>query len=98
MLCFDVYYDRPFPEKYTAKDHKLEKGHHYYIKTRHKDLYDNLGLNYRPCPLDKLGWNMNKIVLKLIRKYLLGLSFVDGELQRNNNHSNSAYFLRDCAK
>ena len=37
--CFDVYNDRPFPEKYTVKDHisntKLEKGDHYYIQTRH---------------------------------------------------------------
>ena len=34
--------DRLFPEKYTVKDHisntKLEKGDHYYIQTRHKDL------------------------------------------------------------
>ena len=41
--CFDVYNDRPFPEKYTVKDHisdtKLEKGAHYYIQTRHKDLF-----------------------------------------------------------
>ena len=33
--CFDVYNDRPFPEKYTVKDYifntKLEKGDHYYI-------------------------------------------------------------------
>ena len=32
-----------FPEKYTVKDHisntKLEKGDHYYIQTRHKDLF-----------------------------------------------------------
>ena len=38
--------DRPFPEKYTVKDHisncKLEKGNNYYIQTRHKDLF---------CPL-----------------------------------------------
>ena len=31
-----------FPEKYTVKDHisitKLEKGDHYHIQTRHKDL------------------------------------------------------------
>ena len=37
--CFDVYNDRPFPEKYTVKDYisntELEKGdHHYYIQTR----------------------------------------------------------------
>ena len=35
--------DRLFPEKYTVKDHisnsKLEKGDHYYIQTRHKDLF-----------------------------------------------------------
>ena len=32
-----------FPEKYTVNDHisntKLEKGDHYYIQTRHKDLF-----------------------------------------------------------
>ena len=36
--CFDVYNDRPFPEKYTVKDYifntKLEKGDHYYIQTK----------------------------------------------------------------
>ena len=35
--------DRLFPEKYTVKDHisntKLEKSDHYYIQTRHKDLF-----------------------------------------------------------
>ena len=44
--CFDVYNDRPFPQKYTVKDHisntKLESllhpNDHYYIQTRHKDL------------------------------------------------------------
>ena len=45
VLCFDVYNDRPFPEKYTVKDHisntKLEKGDHYYIQTRHKDLFSH---------------------------------------------------------
>ena len=34
--------DRLFPEKYTVQDHisntKLEKGDHYYIQTRHKNL------------------------------------------------------------
>ena len=39
VLCFDVYDDRPFPEKYTVKDRnsnsKPEKGGHYYIKTWH---------------------------------------------------------------
>ena len=32
-----------FPEKYTVNDHisntKLEKDDHYYIQTRHKDLF-----------------------------------------------------------
>ena len=32
-----------FSEKYTVKDYisntKLEKGEHYYIQTRHKDLF-----------------------------------------------------------
>ena len=35
--------DRLFPEKYTVKGHisntKLEKGHHYYIQTRHKEFF-----------------------------------------------------------
>ena len=35
--------DRLFPKKHTVKDHisntKLEKGDHYYIQTRHKDLF-----------------------------------------------------------
>ena len=44
----DKVYDRLFAEKYTVKDRisntKLEKGDHYYIQTRHKDLfsYQNL--------------------------------------------------------
>ena len=40
---FGYYNDRLFPEKYTMKDHisntKLEKGDHYYIQTRHEDLF-----------------------------------------------------------
>ena len=43
--------DRLFPEKYTVKDHisntKLEKGDHYYIKTRHKDLFSHYNLILR---------------------------------------------------
>ena len=35
--------DRLFSEKYTVKDHisntKNEKGDHYYIQTRHKDIF-----------------------------------------------------------
>ena len=38
-----------FPEKYTVKDHisntKLEKGDHYYIQTRHKDLFPHYNLH-----------------------------------------------------
>ena len=37
--------DRSFPKKYTMKDHisntKLAKGDHYYIQTRHKDLFSH---------------------------------------------------------
>ena len=40
VLCFN---DRLFPEKYTMKvrisNTQLEKGDHYYIQTRHKDLF-----------------------------------------------------------
>ena len=40
--------DRLFPEKYAVKDHisntKLEKGDHYYIQTRHKDLFSHYNL------------------------------------------------------
>ena len=43
--------DRLFPEKYTVKDHisntKLEKGDHYYIQTRHKDLFSHYNLILR---------------------------------------------------
>ena len=46
--CFDVHNDRPSPKKYTVKDHIsnsiLEKGHHYYIQTQHKDLYSHYNL------------------------------------------------------
>ena len=44
-------HDRLFPEKYTVKDHisntKLEKGDHYYIQTRHKDLFSHHNLILR---------------------------------------------------
>ena len=43
--------DRLFPTKYTAKYHiyntKLEKGDHYYIQTRHKDLFSHNNLILR---------------------------------------------------
>jgi len=49
--CFDVNNDSLFPEKYTVKDHisntKLEKGDHYYIQTRHKDLSSHYNLILR---------------------------------------------------
>ena len=49
--CFDVYNDPPFPEKYTVKDHisntKLEKGDHYCIQTRRKDLFSHYDLILR---------------------------------------------------
>ena len=49
--CFDVYNEHPFPEKYTVKDHisnaKLEKGDHYYIQTRRKDLFSHYNLILR---------------------------------------------------
>ena len=45
VLCFDVIMIAFFPEKYTVKDHisntKLVKGYHYYIQTRHKDLFSH---------------------------------------------------------
>ena len=44
--------DRLFPEKYTVKDHisntKLEKGDHFYIQRRHKDLF-SLGQTHLKC-------------------------------------------------
>ena len=43
--------DRLFPEKYTVKDHisntKQEKDDHYYIQTRHKDLFTHYNLILR---------------------------------------------------
>ena len=43
--CFEVIVITFFPEKYTVKDFisntKLEKGDHYYFKTRHKDLFSH---------------------------------------------------------
>ena len=59
---------------------RSEKLNRYMLASRSFYLIDNLSFNYRPCPADKVGWNMNKTVLTFIRKYLLGLSFVDGEL------------------
>ena len=56
--------DRLFPEKYAVKDHisntKLEKGDHYYIQTRHKDLLSHYNLILR---------KLRKNVLKSTQKY-----------------------------
>ena len=46
-----MYNDRLLSEKYTVKDYisntKLEKGDHYYIQTRHKDLFSHYNLILR---------------------------------------------------
>ena len=55
MSTFCLYFRAPFgtffPEKYTVKVHisntKLEKGDHYYIQTRHKDLFSHQNLILR---------------------------------------------------
>ena len=58
---FEYNNDHLFPEKYTMKDHisntKLEKGDHYYIQTRHKDLFSHYNLILR------------KLEEKISRKY-----------------------------
>ena len=47
----DVIMIAYFAEKYTVKDHvsntKLKKGYHYYIETRHKDLFSHHNLILR---------------------------------------------------
>ena len=47
----DVIMIAYFAEKYTVKDHvsntKLKKGYHYYIQTRHKDLFSHHNLILR---------------------------------------------------
>ena len=49
--CLDVIMIAFFPRKYTVKDHisntKLEKGDHYYIQTRYKDLLSHYNLILR---------------------------------------------------
>ena len=54
-----------FPEKYIVKDRisntKLEKGYHYYIQTRHKDLFSHYNLNSKKT--------LRKNVPKSARKY-----------------------------
>ena len=61
--CFDVIMIAFFPEKYTVKDHisntKLEKGDHYYIQTRHKDLFSHYNLILR-----KLSEKMSRKALE----------------------------------
>ena len=48
-----------FAEKYTVKDHisntKLEKGDHYYIQTRHKDLFSHYNLILRKLKKKKMS-------------------------------------------
>ena len=59
--------DRLFPEKYTVKDHisntKLEKGDHYYIQTRHKDLLSRYNLILRKRQ-EKMSEKRSKIQTK----------------------------------
>ena len=49
--CLDVIMIAFIPDKYTVKDHisntKLEKGEHYYIRTREKDLLSHYNLILR---------------------------------------------------
>ena len=49
--CLDVIMIAFFSDKYTVKDYisntKLEKGDHYYILTRHKDLFAHYNLILR---------------------------------------------------
>ena len=51
LHVFGCNNDRLFPEKYTVKDYisntKLEKGDHYYIQTRHKDIFSHYNLILR---------------------------------------------------
>ena len=65
--------DRLFPEKYTVKDHisntKLEKGEHYYIQTRHEDLFPITILFYE---------NLRKNVPKGARKYKRNVLMLPG--------------------
>ena len=48
---FECNNDSLFSEKYTVKDHvfntKIEKGNHYYIQTRYKDLFSHFNLILR---------------------------------------------------
>ena len=50
--------DRLFPVKYRVKDHisnyKLGKGDHYYIQTRHKDIFSHYNLILRKL-LEKMS-------------------------------------------
>ena len=51
LSCLDVIMIAFFSDKYTVKDYipntKLEKGDHYYILTRHKDLFTHYNLILR---------------------------------------------------
>ena len=58
--------DRLFPEKYTVKDHisntKLEKGDHYYIQTRYKDLFSHYNLILRNVPKSARKYKRNVLM------------------------------------
>ena len=62
-VMFGCNNDRLFAEKYTLKDHisntKLEKSHHYYIQTGHKDL-----LSHYNVILRKIQEKMSRKALK----------------------------------
>ena len=77
--------DRLFPEKYTVKDHisntKLEKGDHYYIQTRHKDLFFPLQ-SYCKKTLRK---NVPKSAPKYKRNVLMPPGHPIIPLNRNNS-------------
>ena len=74
--CLDVILIAFFPEKYTVKDRisntKLEKGDHYYIQTRHKDLFFPLQ-SYSKKTLRK---NVPKSARKYKRNVLIPLDIL----------------------
>ena len=55
--CLNVIMIAFFSDKYTVKDYisntKLEKGDHYYILTRHKDLFAHYNLILRKLSPEK---------------------------------------------
>ena len=65
--CLDVILIAFFPRLYTVKDNicntKLEKGDHYYIQTRHKDLFSHYNLILRKL-YEKMSRKHSKIQTK----------------------------------